>query len=80
MNERVYKLGERVYAAVGGTGAVRLGTITATTDTPGFAVPPYDERQYMVLFDGHDGHSGPCVVYRAEGECEAVSPTIGTAA
>lgn len=58
------KIGDRVLAAINGTGAPSPGVITGTITGP--ALEP--REQYMVRFDGdHNGeNSGPCFYIVAE--------------
>jgi len=77
---RRYEIGERVIASAHGTGYPRAGVVTARINEGGASYLWNGECRYMVKFDRDHGPSGPCVVFRAEGEREDVYPATGTAA
>ena len=58
-----FAVGERVLSHVGSGGTMlRPGVVTAVLEGT-FLTP---NPQYMVLFDGDQGHSGPCLYVEPE--------------
>lgn len=78
MTRPKYEVGERVIAQHATSGTERPGVVVGTISGSIVSHVWGYESQYLVRFDGSGGLVGPCVVLRAEGEREAVSPASET--